>query len=63
MANIIDGNKIAKSIRAKVRKRAKVLSRPPGLAVIQIGEDPASIVYVNHKEKDCHKVNFYSEVY
>lgn len=63
MANIIDGNKIAKSIRAKVRKRAKILSRPPGLAVIQIGEDPASIVYVNHKERDCHRVNFYSEVY
>ena len=63
MAEIIDGNKIAKSIRSKVRLRVKTLSRPPGLAVIQLGQDPASTVYVNHKIKDCHRVNFHSEVH
>ena len=63
MAKIIDGNKIAKSIRSKVRLRVKTLSRPPGLAVIQLGQDPASTVYVNHKIKDCHRVNFHSEVH
>ena len=63
MAKIIDGNKIAKSIRSKVRLRVKTLIRPPGLAVIQLGQDPASTVYVNHKIKDCHRVNFHSEVH
>ena len=63
MAEIIDGNKIAKSIRSKVRLRVKTLSRPPGLAVIQLGQEPASTVYVNHKIKDCHRVNFHSEVH
>ena len=63
MAEIIDGNKIAKSIRSKVRLRVKTLNRPPGLAVIQLGQDPASTVYVNHKIKDCHRVNFHSEVH
>ena len=63
MAKIIDGNKIAKSIRGKVKRRVKTLSRPPGLAVIQLGKDPASTVYVNNKIKDCHRVNFHSEVH
>ena len=31
--------------------------------VIQLGQDPASTVYVNHKIKDCHRVNFHSEVH
>ena len=63
MAQIIDGNRIARSIRSQIRRQAKQLGLTPGLAVVQIGSDPSSTIYVNHKEKDCHRVNFYSEVH
>ena len=63
MAQIIDGNRIARSIRSQIRRQAKRLGLTPGLAVVQIGSDPSSTIYVNHKEKDCHRVNFYSEVH
>ena len=55
-ATLIDGNALAKSIRAEVAQRAAALAargHPPGLAVILVGEDPASQVYVKHKVKDC----------
>jgi len=55
-ATLIDGNALAKSIRAEVAQRAAALTargHPPGLAVILVGEDPASQVYVKHKVKDC----------
>ncbi len=47
---IIDGNKIAKEIRHAITKEVKKCSRPPGLAVILVGDDPASEIYVkiNH---------------
>lgn len=52
----IDGNALAKRIRAEVAQRAATLTargRQPGLAVILVGDDPASQVYVKHKIKDC----------
>ncbi len=55
-AQLIDGNALAKSIRAEVAQRAAALTargRQPGLAVILVGEDPASQVYVKHKVNDC----------
>lgn len=55
-AQTIDGNALSKKIRAEVAERAAVLTpkgRQPGLAVILVGEDPASQVYVSHKVKDC----------
>jgi methylenetetrahydrofolate dehydrogenase (NADP+)/methenyltetrahydrofolate cyclohydrolase len=55
-AQTIDGNALSKKIRQEVAERAAVLTakgRPPGLAVILVGEDPASQVYVSHKVKDC----------
>ena len=55
-AQLIDGNALAKKIRAEVAERAAALTakgRQPGLAVILVGEDPASQVYVSHKVKDC----------
>lgn len=52
-AQLIDGNALAKSIRAEVAERAAALDQPPGLAVILVGEDPASQVYVKHKVADC----------
>ena len=55
-AQLIDGNALAKTIRAEVGVRAAALTErghPPGLAVILIGDDPASQVYVKHKVNDC----------
>ena len=62
-AEIIDGSQLAKSIRSQIRRRVKGLDFTPGLAVVQVGEDPASTIYVANKEKDCKRVNFHSEVH
>ena len=62
-AEIIDGSKIARSIRGQIRRRVKELDFTPGLAVVQVGDDPASTIYVANKEKDCRRVNFHSEVH
>ena len=51
--NIIDGKEIAKNLRLKIADEVKALERPPGLAVILVGEDPASAVYVRNKELAC----------
>lgn len=54
----IDGNALARRIRAEVAQRAATLTargRQPGLAVILVGDDPASQVYVKHKIKDCEE--------
>lgn len=53
MAVRIDGKALAAQVKARVRGEAAKLPRQPGLAVILVGEDPASKVYVNGKEKDC----------
>ena len=58
----INGQQIAKSIRNHIRLQVKKLDFKPGLAVIQIGTDSASTVYVNHKKKDCERVGFHSKV-
>jgi methylenetetrahydrofolate dehydrogenase (NADP+)/methenyltetrahydrofolate cyclohydrolase len=55
-AQRIDGNALAKTIRAEVAERAATLTaggHTPGLAVILVGDDPASQVYVKHKVADC----------
>lgn len=53
MAMRIDGKALAAQVKAQVREEAAKLPRKPGLAVILVGDDPASRVYVNGKEKDC----------
>ena len=67
MAIIIDGKKIAAETRAEIAERAKAFAEAhgyaPGLAVIIVGEDPASQVYVRNKKKACEDVGFYSQVY
>jgi len=67
MANIIDGNKIAQDIRNEVRQRALELKEQqeiiPGLAVVLVGEDPASQVYVGRKAKACAEVGFIPREY
>ena len=59
--NIIDGKKIAKDLRIKIANEVKTLKRPPGLAVILVGEDPASAVYVRNKELACKEAGFFSD--
>jgi len=64
-AKIIDGKAIAAQIRQNVKQRVdKRLAegiRAPGLAVILVGEDPASEIYVNSKRRDCAEVGFVSK--
>ena len=59
----IDGTALAAKVKAQVREEAESLSRRPGLAVIIVGDNPASRVYVNSKRKDCEECGFYSEEY
>ncbi len=64
MANILDGRDLSQIIREEVRRDTKDLREltglVPGLAVIQVGEDPASSVYVNNKKKACEAVGIKS---
>jgi methylenetetrahydrofolate dehydrogenase (NADP+)/methenyltetrahydrofolate cyclohydrolase len=65
-ARILDGTKIAAEIRAEVAAQAKVLASSgvrPGLAVVLVGHDPASEVYVRGKVKSSQEVGLYSEQY
>lgn len=64
MAQIIDGKAVSKQVRERVAAETEQLKRngvTPGLAVIIVGDDPASQVYVKNKEKACEEVGFYSE--
>ncbi len=67
MSIIIDGNKIAKDIRQAVREETLTFKGKtgivPGLAVVLVGEDPASQVYVGRKAKACAEVGFLSREY
>ena len=66
-AQIIDGKAIAASLRQEIKlrveKRIANGKRPPGLAVILVGENPASQVYVGSKRKACEEVGFKSVAY
>jgi methylenetetrahydrofolate dehydrogenase (NADP+)/methenyltetrahydrofolate cyclohydrolase len=62
-AQIIDGNALAKQIREEITKRTSDLTEKgikPGLAVLLVGEDPASQVYVRNKVKACEDVGIFS---
>lgn len=64
-AQIIDGKAIAKEIREEIKSKVKKLQRKgfvPGLAVILVGDDPASQVYVNNKAKACQECGIKSQV-
>jgi methylenetetrahydrofolate dehydrogenase (NADP+)/methenyltetrahydrofolate cyclohydrolase len=58
---IINGKEVATKIKANLKQSVEKLTRKPGLVVILVGDDPASQVYVGHKEKACSEVGFYSE--
>jgi methylenetetrahydrofolate dehydrogenase (NADP+)/methenyltetrahydrofolate cyclohydrolase len=62
-ARLIDGNALARSIRDDVARRVTALAPKgivPGLAVVLVGEDPASAVYVRNKVRDCGEVGIAS---
>lgn len=67
MAEILDGKALAQRIRERIKAETQRLQRErgitPGLAVILVGEDPASDTYVRNKEKAAQEVGFHSEVY
>lgn len=66
MATIIDGKEVSAYIKEKIRYETELLKNQgitPGLAVILVGDDPASHVYVNNKKKACEFCGFYSESY
>lgn len=66
-AKVIDGKKIAAEVRnelkAAVDERNAHGKRPAGLAVILVGSDPASQVYVGHKRRACNEIGIYSRSY
>lgn len=63
---LIDGKFISSQIRSELAEKVKLLRAEkgivPGLAVIIVGEDPASQIYVRNKAKACEELGFYSEV-
>jgi methylenetetrahydrofolate dehydrogenase (NADP+)/methenyltetrahydrofolate cyclohydrolase len=66
MTLIMDGNAAAKAVQEKIAQdveKLKATGKRPGLAVVLVGEDPASKVYVGRKKKACEAMGFYSEEY
>ncbi len=67
MAKIIDGKAISAAVRAEIKAGTQSFIEKtgvtPGLAVVIVGTDPASQVYVRNKRKACTEVGFYSEAY
>ena len=67
MAKLIDGKAVAAEVRAEIAKEVADLQDTdgitPGLAVVIVGDDPASRTYVNNKKKACAEVGIYSEEY
>ena len=66
MSRIIDGKLVSAKVRANVAKETEELKEKGvsvGLAVVIVGNDPASRVYVNNKKKACAEVGFISREY
>ena len=67
MAEVLDGKRIADEIRAEIKAEVEALEmagrRRPGLAVVLVGENPASQVYVGSKVKACQELSYHSERY
>jgi methylenetetrahydrofolate dehydrogenase (NADP+)/methenyltetrahydrofolate cyclohydrolase len=61
MPKILDGNAVRDQIKAELAPRVAALPRPPGLAVVLVGHNPASEIYVRNKIKACHDLGIYSE--
>ena len=62
MAKLIDGKAVSASVRAQVAQEVQELKAKglhPGLAVVIVGDDPASRTYVNNKKKACAETGIY----
>ena len=63
----LDGKKLSLEIEERLNEyiscNKEITKRAPGLAVIRIGEDPASGVYVNNKEKACSRIGIKSFIF
>ena len=57
---IIDGKALSAKLRAEIKEKINVMQRKPGLAVILVGEDPASQIYVRNKIKACEELGIRS---
>lgn len=66
MASLIDGKVISKQIKDELKEKVAALKaegKEIGMAVIQVGNDPASSVYVGNKKKACAYIGIHSESY
>lgn len=66
MAKLLKGKEVSARIKADLAEEVKALKQKgihPGLAVVIVGDDPASRVYVNNKKKSCEELGIYSEEY
>ena len=67
MAVIIDGKAVSAKLREEIKNESAAFEKEtgirPGLAVIIVGDDPASQIYVRNKGKACEEVGFYSEIH
>src|ERR1039457_4253779 len=64
MAQILDGNRVRDEIKSELKPRVEAMAaagRPPGLAVVLAGNNPASGIYGRNKIKACHDLGIYSE--
>ena len=62
-AVIMDGKALAAKVKQQVGRQVGQMERKPGLAVILVGDNPASRVYVDGKKRDCAECGIYSEEY
>jgi methylenetetrahydrofolate dehydrogenase (NADP+)/methenyltetrahydrofolate cyclohydrolase len=58
---ILDGKTYAQAIRSKIKERVSALKTKPGLAILLVGDDPASHIYVNLKQKACEEAGIHFE--
>ena len=62
-AKILDGKLLSQEIRHNLEETISRVNQKPSLSFIQVGEDPASTIYVNLKNKACKEIGIYSELY
>ncbi|MBT7310790.1 bifunctional 5,10-methylene-tetrahydrofolate dehydrogenase/5,10-methylene-tetrahydrofolate cyclohydrolase, partial [bacterium] len=61
MSSLLSGKDVRNSLINELSSKVEKISSRPGLAVILVGEDPASQVYVRNKSKACEKAGFYHQ--
>ena len=59
MSRLLDGQQLARDVLAGLKQRISRLPRPPGLAVVRVGDDPASAIYVKRKSRRAALLGFY----